>query len=562
MFAYRMAVRDGLLYFGSYEWNDGMQIYDAHNPSQLVQISAIDTLRQVSDFILSGDSLYVASGFYGLHIVNVSDPAAPSVVATYRLSNGLHARNIAVDGAKLYVGNEGNGLTIFDFSTPGQITPVSTTDTLCISICERIAASPQRAYVLTTCKAFRILDTSNSSSPLAIGAYTAPDRVYSTALTGNYALVADDNGLSVADVSAPSSPVWIGSYERPTNAYYSWVFTRGQYAYLTRSDQFTDDPDTIIVIDVSDPHQLIEVSQFAEPTGVQAIAFADSLLYAGYYQYDSSGGRVVNVSDPAHPMDLADFEVNDPLSFVVDDTLMFAATYQGLAIYSLTDPIHPVQIGTALDGWFISGVAVSGNFAFVCAGGSLLWVIDISVPTSPSLLTYLPVLDARNIQIIGQCAYIGAYNGIQVFSISNPSNPVQLGYYQDLSENYHAYDMVVRDSLAFLAEYHQLSIYQFTPPTSAPHLPNASMPRELSLSAYPNPFNSTSTFLMDVPPGPKEVTITVFDLLGREVRREVKSVTSAHMIYRFDASALSSGVYFARVATPEVQRTTKLMLLK
>ncbi|NUO19424.1 T9SS type A sorting domain-containing protein [bacterium] len=89
------------------------------------------------------------------------------------------------------------------------------------------------------------------------------------------------------------------------------------------------------------------------------------------------------------------------------------------------------------------------------------------------------------------------------------------------------------------------------------------MPRQLSLHAnYPNPFNATTEISFDLP-REMEASLKVYDVLGREVAELVNGVMNAgtHMI-TFDASALSSGVYFYRLEAGRFVDARKMVLLK
>ncbi|MEE9161919.1 MAG: T9SS type A sorting domain-containing protein [Candidatus Neomarinimicrobiota bacterium] len=57
---------------------------------------------------------------------------------------------------------------------------------------------------------------------------------------------------------------------------------------------------------------------------------------------------------------------------------------------------------------------------------------------------------------------------------------------------------------------------------------------------YPNPFNPAATLRYDLPEA-ADVRLTVYDLRGREV---------------------PSGLYIARLATPEYTKSIKMVLLK
>ncbi len=79
---------------------------------------------------------------------------------------------------------------------------------------------------------------------------------------------------------------------------------------------------------------------------------------------------------------------------------------------------------------------------------------------------------------------------------------------------------------------------------------------------YPNPFNPTTTIRYSVPKS-QFVTLKVFDVLGREIRtlvNENKNVGNYEV--SFDASALTSGIYFYQLKSGNYSATKKLVLLK
>jgi hypothetical protein len=80
------------------------------------------------------------------------------------------------------------------------------------------------------------------------------------------------------------------------------------------------------------------------------------------------------------------------------------------------------------------------------------------------------------------------------------------------------------------------------------------LPSDISLSAYPNPFNSATTITLA---GAEQAEIGIYDITGR-------LITSLHMVggqALWDASAYTSGLYFARVAG-ERATPIKLVLLR
>lgn len=89
------------------------------------------------------------------------------------------------------------------------------------------------------------------------------------------------------------------------------------------------------------------------------------------------------------------------------------------------------------------------------------------------------------------------------------------------------------------------------------------IPQKFSLSQnYPNPFNPT-TVISYVLPAASEVTLEVFDMLGRRVAVLVDGTETAgrHEV-RFDAGNLSSGVYIYRIRASQFVQTRQMVLVK
>jgi hypothetical protein len=89
------------------------------------------------------------------------------------------------------------------------------------------------------------------------------------------------------------------------------------------------------------------------------------------------------------------------------------------------------------------------------------------------------------------------------------------------------------------------------------------MPSSYSLDkAYPNPFNPTTTVGFSLN-SPAYVDVTVYDITGRVVENlvgEYKSEGSHKVVW--NASNMSSGVYFVQLNVEGFVDTQKLMLIK
>lgn len=96
------------------------------------------------------------------------------------------------------------------------------------------------------------------------------------------------------------------------------------------------------------------------------------------------------------------------------------------------------------------------------------------------------------------------------------------------------------------------------------------IPDEYSLSQnYPNPFNPTTTIKYSIPTvemlrtTSQHVTLKIYDILGREVTTLVNQKQNAgNYVVLFNASNLTSGIYFYKLSSGEFVSTKKLVLLK
>src|SRR5207302_11272993 len=97
--------------------------------------------------------------------------------------------------------------------------------------------------------------------------------------------------------------------------------------------------------------------------------------------------------------------------------------------------------------------------------------------------------------------------------------------------------------------------------SSASALKNKTADSKVTLNQnYPNPFNP-STSISYTLPFSSSVSLKIYDMLGREVKTLVNDMQPAgNYNYRFDASNLSSGIYFYVLkASNGVNNITKIM---
>ncbi len=94
---------------------------------------------------------------------------------------------------------------------------------------------------------------------------------------------------------------------------------------------------------------------------------------------------------------------------------------------------------------------------------------------------------------------------------------------------------------------------------------NESVPTEFSLSQnYPNPFNPSTTIKFSIPLGNQHVvSLRIYTLLGEEITTLVnKALQPGVYEITFDATDLTSGIYYYRLESDNYSSTRKMLVLK
>lgn len=157
----------------------------------------------------------------------------------------------------------------------------------------------------------------------------------------------------------------------------------------------------------------------------------------------------------------------------------------------------------------------------------------------------------------GYCGLRGNNKGIYVFDGSNFTNYNSNTTFPGQCVN----DIVVDNKgVVWIGSANGLTRYG----TTVDIQKEKELPTDFSLSAYPNPFNPTTKINYEIP---KDgiVTIKIYNIIGNEIATLVNEYKRAG-IYTTEFSSLnselSSGVYFCRLISENVNLTTKLVLAK
>ena len=266
------------------------------------------------------------------------------------------------------------------------------------------------------------------------GSYTD---VYGVAINGGeYAVIGSTMGAHIIDVTNPSQ-----SYEA---AFVPGAF---QGSLVTHRDYFHMDNYLYAVCDQgSSTLQIIDLSNL--PNSVTIIYDTDSLISTTHNIFIdtlnkrlySTAGKVFDISDPINPSFLFHMGFFYHDLYVENDTGYFNCFSNGLQIYEMTTnspqylgslTSYPDQ-GTNHSGWKKDSIYLMADEN----GGLSLKVIDVSDLNNLQVIALFNsgVLPSpavpHNLIIQDNFVYVSYYcDGLQVFDISNPNNPIKAGYY-------------------------------------------------------------------------------------------------------------------------------------
>ena len=269
-----------------------------------------------------------------------------------------------------------------------------------------------------------------------------------------YALVGSTAGVYFVDITNPQSPV-TSDFVVGRRAACIWreIKTFDHYAYLISDDQ---SPNSFQIVDL----------QYL-PDSVHVVADYTSLFERGHTLYVDGnklyvgivrGGQftqnvsmaVFSLNNPEipvflrsinddYPTLLASNQVHD--MFVRNDTVYASCGYDGLFIFKYDSVINHFQLINSITTYpsqgynHSSALADNGSLVFMDEVPSglpikVLDVNDLQNLTVTATFSSNPIVTPHNPFIIGNTCFVAYYlDGLQVYDVSDPHNPIQTAYF-------------------------------------------------------------------------------------------------------------------------------------
>ncbi|MFX1474962.1 MAG: hypothetical protein ACFFCO_05780, partial [Promethearchaeota archaeon] len=383
----------GDIMFGGKSSPPRIGLYNVSNPYQISFPVDQNTFTSgtVMDLAVQGHFLYVtifgSVAGEGLNVIDIEDPT------NIRVINGFGASFLGLDvqGQLAYIANGTGGFTVLNVSNPYSITELDSLDTP--GNATDVLIDGMTAYVADGASGIRIINVSDPTNLDLLGGYNTPGYAHKLALQGYTLLVADGaGGVRILDVSNPSTPTEV------TNIAVSYVYDVALF-------------DGVLVIGADD----------------------------GIYTYRV--GTTMNLSPASSYSTYEAFDVD-----VQGDVAFVAAGADGLVILDVSDRALPTLITQYKHSSTVNYVSIEaqGSYCYILdassdSGSRGLWAVDVSNPSSPVFRSRREFIEAYDLALDGDVAYVAnGTGGLAVVNVSNSFNiNVDLDWVYDAS-NYTA----------------------------------------------------------------------------------------------------------------------------
>ncbi|MBC8322794.1 MAG: T9SS type A sorting domain-containing protein [Candidatus Marinimicrobia bacterium] len=564
-----VVVKDDYAFIGL---GDGMRILDISDPTSPIHISTIYISVGVKNIAIKDNHVY-ASVLQYCNIIDVSNINNPHIESSIHV--GYSSEGLMINDSILFIaGNDFGGLVIADISDPS--TPVIIGNTDIPGRAKNVAINENYAFIASSFGGVRIVDISDLTNPEISGKIDIGFYPQGVKIVDSHMYVADDTaGLKIIDISDRTNPVEISHLGTPFNnnmshgpeGYKQLIQIENNIVYITM--QTTG----LRIIDVSDPYSPIHISSY-DASVVLNLEVQDNIVFLSKVANNTTDIVLLDVTNIETPTEISTINISGVLygMEIVNEYLFCSEWYSGFSIYNISDISNPIQISHYdMPDAGLQDIAVHNDYLYLAEGGASIHIFDVSNPNFPmEISTYHTseyIMGINALEVKDNYAYLATYKKLIILDISDPYNPVEVGYFNPYKASVR--DVIVGDSLVYLTSgdngvYTIRNEHQLAIDTNS----EGSLPDKFILhQSYPNPFNGYTVLSYSLPQE-SDVLLNIYDLQGRLIKTVTQGYRNAG---RFKISwngtnsqgqSVSSGVYLVQLQTESHVAKRKVVYLK
>lgn len=389
----------------------GMDVIDISNPAHMVKVADFHLIKKNIEYIeVSGNFAYIIDqdyyGSYELVIIDISNPLIPIKRGSYFSDQ----------------------TTVYDFTISGNY-----------------------VFLSHYYGSVDIINISNPDSPVKVGSYSQDQFTFGfhIQVQGNYLYLLHARGFHIVDISTPSQPFLSGSYLTNSTVWtvYASMAITGNIAFIGSRDDY------LLVLDITNPASPKQIGTWGNRG--KNFPYILGINNNRLYMYESSQKfNIYDISDPVSPLLLGSchfphailtYKNTNYIEFSANKAY-FAANYDGLHAFDISDPAAPQFVSQTLESSQFINISIDGIYAH--AIGIPLTIFDISNPQSPQLINKTS-LDSRDGGLVVNQIFYNLFSGFDIYNLSNPLAPELIYVEYTVDETY---DVEVNGNYAYFMD--------------------------------------------------------------------------------------------------------------
>lgn len=551
---------------------DSILVFNIKNPDLPKKAAQFATGASSSSLCIKDNILYAVYPVTGMSVFNIDDQYNLKLIGQLDVS-GSKAK---LDNDHLFIVHKNGSdiddinVAIVDVSSPDSPSKISEINMGDFGFSKSLDYSNNYLYVSHSSSGLYVLDVSDAGNPKEITRYKTGYK-NDVVVNNNYAFLSSDyDGVQIIDITDKQNPRLIGKIdlkEHPSDRTKK-VAIDGNRLYVMIERALGNFVNSVFIIDISSAANPKIISSFNTRL-MTDIEVRNNIMYIT----DSYGFSIIDANDPANPVLLKRYSKSGGSGYdlTLSGNYAFIGEWaKGLTIIDFADTTN-IHEEDRYNTFCVGEISVNQNTVYIIAQSQFeaefsLRILDISNITNIKELgaidlsnNLVPIhIRPKGVAFKNGKVIVGDY--LKIIDVSNPENPKVIdssNVCRDVNE------IILDDKYIYVADGTDgLYIFQYDGfITSVKDADFSYYSFDLHQN-YPNPFNPSTTICYSIPENGL-VQLSIYNVLGQQVASLInKEQSKGNYKVEFDASSLSSGIYFYRLKSGNFVNTKKLLFLK